>query len=251
MIEYQSGVQLLRQNIMSKIALCLSGQPRSIEKGYEFVKRNILDGNDVEIFCHTWECQEATFAALRYNTAIFMIEKPLTNDLSKYTRVPPPQPNWKVKDPARATYNQLYAIMKCNQMKTAHEKSTGEKFDWVIRSRYDFAINVRIPFDELDNSKLYIPNCRMTPGRDFGNDQFAFSSSENMDKYADTFNHIDEFYDSGSQMMCEDMMSLNWKMHGLVGENLVYCDLNHPFPPGPHNGTWHSLIREDFDNWQK
>ena len=79
---------------MSKIALCLSGQPRSVEKGYEFVKRNILDGNDVEIFCHSWECHEAHFAALRYNTAPFMIEKSLTNDLSKYTRVPPPQPNW-------------------------------------------------------------------------------------------------------------------------------------------------------------
>ena len=123
------------------------------------------------------------------------------------------------------------------------------KFDWVIRSRFDFAINAKIPFEELDNSKLHIPNCRMVPSRDFGNDQFAFSSSENMDKYSDTFNRIDEFYDSGTQMMCEDLMSANWKQSGLVGENLVYCDINHPFPPGPYNGTWHSLIREDFEQW--
>ncbi len=89
----------------------------------------------------------------------------------------------------------------------------------------------------------------MVPSRDFGNDQFAFSSSENMDKYSDTFNRIDEFYDSGTQMMCEDLMSANWKQKGLVGENLVYCDINHPFPPGPYNGTWHSLIRKDFEQW--
>ncbi len=234
---------------MAKIALCLSGQPRCVKEGYEFVKRNILEGNDVTVFCHVWESTEIADIEI-YKPETFIIEKSLTNDLSKYTRVPPPQPNWKVKDPARSTYNQLYGIMKCNELKTVYEGSNDMKFDWVFRSRFDFAINVRIPFADLDNTKLHIPNCRMTPQRDFGNDQFAFSSSENMDKYADTFNRIDEFYDEdGVQMMCEDMMSENWKANGLVGENLVYCNLDHPFPPGAYNGTWHSVIREDFEQW--
>ena len=35
-------------------------------------------------------------------------------------------------------------------------------------------------------------------------------------------------------MMCEDLMSANWKYHDMVGENLVYCNIDHPFPPGPH-----------------
>jgi hypothetical protein len=91
----------------------------------------------------------------------------------------------------------------------------------------------------------------MTAGRDFGNDQFAFSSSKNMDKYADAFNHVDKFYDNGTTMICEDMMSENWKQHNLVGDNLMYVDVKHPFPPGPHNGTPHSLIREDFEKWQR
>lgn len=231
-----------------KIALCLSGQPRSVKQGYEFVKRNILDGNDVTVFCQVWEADEAADIEI-YKPEVVMIEKSLNTDLSKYTNVPPPQPNWKVKDPARSTWNQLYAIKVCNNLKSAYEQEHNMKFDWVIRSRYDFAINVKIPFNELDNSKLYIPNCRQVPNRDFGNDQFAFSSSENMDKYADTYTHLDRFYDSGIQMMCEDMMSANWKEKGLVGENLVYCNINHPFPPGPYNGTWHSLIREDFEQW--
>ena len=233
-----------------RIALCLSGQPRSVKQGYEFVKRNILDGNDVTVFCHVWESPEVVDIAL-YKPEVLMIEKPLTNDLSKYTRVPPPQPNWKVKDPARAAWNLMYSLKVANELKRVYEDENNMKFDWVIRSRYDFALNTPIPFDELDNTKLYIPNCRMTPARDFGNDQFAFSSSENMNKYSECFHHINKFYDEGVQYMCEDFMSANWKMHGLVGENLVYCDLNHPFPPGPYNGTWHSLIREDFENWQK
>ena len=231
-----------------RIALCLSGQPRSVKQGYEFVKRNILDGNDVTVFCQVWEADGAGDLDL-YKPEVMLMEKSLNTDLSKYTNVPPPQPNWKVKDPARSTWNQLYAIEVANTLKSVYEQNENMKFDWVIRSRYDFAINVKIPFAELDNSKLYIPNCRQVPNRDFGNDQFAFSSSENMDKYADTYTHLDRFYDSGIQMMCEDMMSANWKEKGLVGENLVYCNINHPFPPGAYNGTWHSLIREDFEQW--
>ena len=231
-----------------KIALCLSGQPRSVNQGYEFVKKNILDGNDVTVFCQVWETDGAEDLDI-YKPEVVFMEKSLNTDLSKYTNVPPPQPNWKVKDPARSTWNQLYAIEVANTLKSVYEQNENMKFDWVIRSRYDFAINVKIPFAELDNSKLYIPNCRQVPNRDFGNDQFAFSSSENMDKYADTYTHLDRFYDSGIQMMCEDMMSANWKEKGLVGENLVYCNINHPFPPGAYNGTWHSLIREDFEQW--
>jgi hypothetical protein len=140
-------------------------------------------------------------------------------------------------------------LKKANDLKREHEKEFEMTFDWVIRSRFDFALNTEIPFEELDNSKLYIPNCRMTPNRDFGNDQFAFSSSRNMDKYCNVFNRIDEFYDVGVTMIGEDMMSMNWKTTGLTGENLEYCNMNHAFPPGAHNGTWHSLVREDFEKW--
>ena len=233
-----------------KIALCLSGQARSVKQGYEFVKKNLLDGNDVTVFCHVWESPEVVDIEL-YKPEALMIEKPLTNDLSKYTRVPPPQPNWKVKDPARAAWNLLYSLKVANELKNVYEEEEQMKFDWVIRSRYDFALNTQIPFAELDNTKLYVPNCRMTPARDFGNDQFAFSSSENMDKYADGFNHIEKNYDRGTVMIGEEMMAANWREKGLVGDNLIYFNPNHPFPPGPYNGTWHSLIREDFDQWQK
>ena len=233
-----------------KIALCLSGQPRCVKQGYEYHKKNLLEHYDVDVFCHVWDSPGVEDVSV-YAPVAAMIEKPLTNDLSKYTRVPPPQPNWKVKDPARAAWNLTYSLMKANELKIINEEETIISYDWVIRSRYDFAINLTIPFTELDNSKLYIPNCRMTPQRDFGNDQFAFSSSKNMDKYADCFNQINKFYDRGTIMIGEEMMAANWREKGLVGENLVYFNPNHPFPPGPHNGTWHSLLREDFESWQK
>ena len=179
------------------------------------------------------------------------IKKPLLEggNLSSHKDDGSPMPGWHVKDAAMSTYCQLYSILKCNNLKKEYEQQNNMKFDWVIRTRFDFAINGRIPFNQIDNSKLYIPNCRMTQARDFGNDQFAFSSSDNMDKYSETFSYLDKFYDAGTTFMCEDMMSENWKLHNLVGDNLIYVDVNHPFPPGKYNGTPHSLIREDFHKW--
>jgi hypothetical protein len=236
-----------------KIALCISGQPRMWEKGFEYHDKNIIKDNDVTVFLHSWQMpvEEMQSISKKYNAHSFIISPTPTVDLSKYTNTPPPSPNWKVKDGRMSTWAQLYAIKECIRTKIEYEKYNGMRFDWVVRSRFDFAINVKIPFDELDNSKLYIPNCRMVPTRDFGNDQFAFSSSENMDKYADAYNNIDSFYNSGVQYMMEDFMSANWKLHGLTGENLIYCDINHPFPPGQYNGTWHSLLREDMQEWLK
>ena len=233
-----------------KIALCLSGQPRGLETAHRFVKKNLLSKWDVKVFCHVWHDPGKEMPQLwLYQPEKTEVEEPIKPDLRKYTRVPPPQPNWKVKDPALSTYAQFYSLMKANNLKRQYEKENNMMFDWVIRSRYDFALNTEIPFDTLDSSKLYIPNCRRTPERDFGNDQFAFSSSRNMDKYCNVFNRIDEFYDIGTTMIGEEMMSMNWRNTGLIGENLVYCNMNHPFPPGPHNGTWHSLVRDDFEKW--
>jgi len=228
-----------------KIALCISGQPRSVDLAFPYVEKNILTGNDVTVFTFSWGEEFDN----PYKPALSVVREPIVPDLSLYTRFPPPQPNWKVKDAKLSTWSQLYAIFHCNELKKQYEKENNMIFDWVIRTRFDFAINTYIPFEVLDNSKLYIPNCRMTPDRDFGNDQFAFSSSENMDNYARCFCHIDDFYSDGAQYMCEDMMSANWKLYNLVGDNLMYCDVNHPFPPGQYNGTWHSLIREDFEEW--
>ena len=236
-----------------KIALCISGQPRMWEKGFEYHHQNIIKNNDVTVFLHSWEMPAEQMQAIsaKYQAHSFITSPNPTVDLSKYTNTPPPSANWKVKDGRMSTYAQLLAIKECMRSKRDYEDYHQMQFDWVIRSRFDFAINARIPFDTLNPNKLYIPNCRRSPNRDFGNDQFAFSSSENMDKYSYAYHYIDEFYNSGVQYMMEDFMSANWKKHELVGENLVYCDINHPFPPGNYNGTWHSLLREDFEEWLK
>jgi hypothetical protein len=143
-------------------------------------------------------------------------------------------------------------MFRCLFLKCEHEigVSAGRTYDWVVKTRFDYAINGVIPFEQLDRNKLYIPNCRMSPLRDFGNDQFAFGASAVMTDYMSTYLYMRQYYDAGCAMIGEDMMSANLHRHGLIGENLVYVDMNNPFPPGKYNGTPHSLIRDDMELWK-
>jgi hypothetical protein len=232
---------------MAKIALCLSGQARSFQKGYEYHKKNLLDHYDVDVFIHAWDFEGIEEYAKLYNPVAFMVEKPLVGDFDqRYTNTPN-----AVKHPPRFTVSMLYSIYKSCELKTTHELTTGEVYDWVIKTRSDYALNVKIPFNELDNTKLYIPNCRMVPERDFGNDQFAFGNSETMNKRMSIYLNMNHFYDQGVQMIGEDMMKAQLHETGLHGEKLVYVNMNNPFPPGEYNGTWHSLIRDDTAEWKK
>ena len=223
-----------------KIALCFSGQARSFEKGYEYFKYNLLSQYDVDVYIHSWKFQESNRLVELYKPKDYLFEDILMGNYDAfYTRTPNAQ-----KHPPRFTYSMFYS-------KNEVRKLIDGQYDWVISTRTDYALNLRIPFGELDNSKLYIPNCRMVPERDFGNDQFAFSSQENMMKYMSTFENIDEYYENGAMFIGENLMQANLHKYGLHGENLVYVNMQNPFPPGPHNGTWHSLIRDDYDNWTK
>lgn len=230
-----------------KIALCIAGQPRGFKTAYEYVKRNLLDQYDVDVFIHTWTNDHLEEIGQMYNPIAMRVEEPLADDFDKmYPNTPNPQ-----KWPPRFTVASYYSIYRSCELKTIEEVQSKKTYDWVIRSRFDYALNTVIPFAELDNSKLYIPNCRMVPTRDFGNDQFAFSSSYNMNQYMATYLYLNHYYDQGVQMIGEEMMKANLHQHGLIGEKLVYVNMNNPFPPGPHNGTWHSLVREDYDQWTK
>lgn len=224
-----------------KIALCFAGLPKFFDKAYEYYKRNLLDHYSVDVFFHTWDSSDYNSVIDLYKPISYDVTPVLPKDIinKKYTRCAD-----AINFPAFNTVSQFYSIYKSCFLKTDHEIRNGFKYDWVIKTRFDYALNVRFQLSNGDNSKLYVPHCRMTHARDFCNDQFAVSSSDNMNKYMSTYLHMDFYYDSGTIMNAEDMLSANLKYHKLVGENLVYVDMNNPFPPGPKNSTTHSLIRE-------
>jgi hypothetical protein len=181
-----------------------------------------------------------------YNPKSYKFDAPFSKEPfdSKYTNTPNAK-GW----PPHATVSMFYSVFLSLLLKIEHEL-VFKRYDWIVKTRFDYALNGVLPFEQLDKTKLYIPNCRMTPLRDFGNDQFAFGSNAVMTDYMSTYLHMDHYYNADCAMIGEDMMSANLHRHGLVGERLVYVDMNNPFPPGPYNGTPHSLIRDDMELWK-
>lgn len=233
-----------------KIAVCISGQPRAYKQGYEYLKKNLLDHYECDIFIHTWK------NGVYSTDDVFDLYKPVKGVSEdyfefpeilnrKYTHTPD-----AAKFPASSSTCAYYSLFRSCLYKIDHEVRT-QQYDWVVKTRFDYALNARIPFEQLDPTKLYIPNCRMVPTRDFGNDQFAFGSSHVMNHYMSTYINMETYYNGGYQMNGEEMMMANLRYYGLVGDRLVYVDMKNPFPPGPYNGTPHSLIRDDMHLWKK
>ena len=124
-----------------KIALCFSGQARSFEKGYEYYKRNLLDIHDVDVYIHSWKPKIDKLIEL-YNPRDCFFEDTLSGNYDAiYTKTPNAE-----KWPPRFTYSALYSMNEVRKL------ICGD-YDWVIKARTDYALNVKIPFEELNNSK--------------------------------------------------------------------------------------------------
>lgn len=231
-----------------RIALCISGQPRSFKAGYEYYKKNLLDKHDVDVFIHTWHTSNMDWynVVKLYDTRFYEIGHPLPEQLDqKYTHTPDAK-----KWPPRFTISALYSQFRSSLLKIDREVET-QQYDWVIRTRFDFALPVEIPFDRLSKDNLYMPPCRTKAFGDWlGNDQFAIGSSDTMNRYMSTYLNIDRYYNSGAEMIGEEMLRSNLVESGL-NEKITYIDMPPPFPPGPRNGTPHFLIRDDVEQWTK
>ena len=230
-----------------RIALCLSGQPRSYKAGFEYYKKNLLSKYQVDVFIHTWDSPDTEDYLTTYVDYLCRtkVDEPLGRKYdSKYTHTPNAE-----KWPPSFTVSALYSTFQCNLMRIEQEVDT-KQYDWVVKTRSDFALPVVIPFEQLEKGKLYMPMCRKKAFGDWlGNDQFAIGDSDVMNKYMSTYLNMERYYNAGVEMIGEEMLRANLVENGLVNRNLSYLDMPEPFPPGPHNGTPHFLIRDDYDKW--
>ena len=225
-----------------KIALQFSGQPRAFKEGYEYYKKNLLGSYDVDVFCNFWNCTDAWDVITLYNAKRFDIVHPLfTPELynERYPRTPNPK-----QFPPYNTISAFCSLFHCNILRL-QEELKGAKYDFVIKSRTDFALNGKLPFEQMKKDKLYVPDDRML---DVRNDQFAVGSPEIMTDYCSTYLHLNDFYEKGVSFIGEDMLMANLRKHGLV-EKLEHLNMNHPFIDGPYNVGRHSLIRSDMKKW--
>lgn len=192
-----------------KVALCLSGLPRTWKKTYPFLKKHILDHYDVDIFLHTW--YENT--PLEHEELI-SVYRPKKFCLDKNNCIILPKEYERADAPGVAnknsTYKNIFSMYKSiwisNCTKIQFESENNFKYDWVVRLRFDYLLDYEINLSEKNKNLLYIPIQHIHHGFNANSeypvlvcDQFAFSKSSIMDMYSGTYLNIDEFYSHGDK----------------------------------------------------
>jgi len=206
-----------------KIALCFSGQPRDIDINYQIFKKNLLDEFDVDVFVHTWWNKDN----LSHNSIIpDRVNKKFSPDaidkikeLYKPKKIFVEKPKvWnRVYEMTEKGFNEcigwakdaeggidavkkyygnvansmFYSIMMSNLLKEQYSVDNNTEYDFVIRSRFDFAPYAKIDFRNITLGKNDVV-CHHTPGLPYeiAHDWFAFGTTESMSVYCSVYNHI-------------------------------------------------------------
>lgn len=223
-----------------KIAVCYSGIPKFFDKSHEYVNNNLfLNFEKVDVFFHCWQNNVLQTEKKKiidlYNPKKYIFEDEKTHILN--------YPFKQSKSLPNNVFSMFYSIMKSNKLKKEYEQKNNFKYDWVFRMRFDYALNRKIDatcLAELDNSFVYVNNFQ-----DYDNlhcaDCFAFSNSNNMNIYSNTYNNILSFGKNNVILAGEAML-----YHQLLQNKikLKIFDVNHAFKPD-YLTCWcnHSLIR--------
>lgn len=223
-----------------KIALCLSGQPRGLVKAHEYVKANLLDRYDVDVFCHTWDDGSAIQSL--YNPVAIEVSKSSDHKLKRDYNVKSP------RHPAINTVSFYYSLYKANALSV----ESGNSYDVVIRSRYDYAIAAQIDFSSIDLNLLWTPlvhQRHFLPPDFLCTDQFAFSCPSIMSIYCGVYENLDHYHDTGTVMNGEDMLGRHLREQG-ISNRVSYIDMKDPFfDEGKYGYGPHCLVRDDMEKW--
>lgn len=193
-----------------RIALIISGYLRSFENNYIYLKENLLDLYDVDIYIHiTNNCEkkyinktENIFETIKkLKTKVTMITDNLSfTDDNNYNNI----------------YNQNYKFYLLNKQRQEIEKIENIKYDIVMKLRPDICIQENIIFENISDF-VYIPTDNKMDKSKLKNyddkylcDIIAYGSPNIMDKYFDLYKNLDKLITK----------------YGYVNETLLYNYLN-------------------------
>lgn len=204
-----------------KIALCISGQPRYLEDGYQNIKSELLDKYDIDVFVHTWFDEndigkEFTISpALKYNRTCKLERDTIKKILTLYKpKLIKHESNkqFNILDAdyglciPNSVHSMLYSIKESNTLKCRYENDNEFLYDVVIRCRFDITIE-NFNFVDLDLSKYYVSGEIHRSGQtNVPNDQFCLSSSKNMDLYSNLFDSLEEYKNSGFNLFVGEQL---------------------------------------------
>ncbi len=168
---------------MSKVALCLSGQPRFIQENFDGIYDHIIKPSGCDVFCHFWDTVDGS-KGMCPNKAIEMYN-PLAYAVDE-------QISFEGNDRLFRMQSLFYSVQKCNNLRTQFEEVTKTQYDCVIRTRTDKVFDLDFSIGEFESAPeaLWVHNeGYFACGRTYS-DAFAFGSSEIINKYSNCYDHL-------------------------------------------------------------
>jgi len=234
----------MSKNSSLRLALCLSGQARSYKKAHEYIKRNLLDQYQVDVFAHTWRPSTSRVSLYEgikslYDPINFVMDENLPQETNNDIPVP------NASHPANFCTSMFFSIYRANDMCVRYKTLNNIKYDYVIRSRFDIALNKVIDFASLKPGVIYTSKDTEDPNP-LLNDQFAIADPETMNLYSSTFLNLRWLSGRGVPLCGHAMLEANLNHFCIPVERM---DIDHPFVDGRFNRGRHSIIRDDMDQW--
>jgi len=207
-----------------KVALCLSGFFRNAKPAYEYIKKNIIDKFDTDVFIYGYkktishetykirqmpDCvsveeilemykpKEYTFNKFNdkfVNRTILKDDPDYYQSLIKRFHGGPDYYKYTIK--LVNMYCMYFNVYNCNELRKKYEEKTGTKYDCVIRTRFDMKIE----------SDRYIKFIQALNDNNIGvigpnkshysiSDYFAIGKPDAMNKYSDLYKDIDVVFE--------------------------------------------------------
>lgn len=180
-----------------RIALCLHGQARGLglvshcsTLSIEYQNKNLIQRDDVsvDVFFHTWDYSDSipnfknTITDM-YSPKAFSFENPLEWEFVQQFKdgVVPPEYVY-------SNYSHYHSVYLSDLKRMEYEKENQFHYDWVICTRFDVALNVRLDFDTMSQNMIYQSDFNkdqyVSNGFKVQNPVFAVGGRVNMEKYS-------------------------------------------------------------------
>ena len=169
-----------------KIAVCISGQCRALDRTFRNIRENLLDRlGDADIFMYVPDDEFSHLANL-LNPAVLEVERDRPIDERRLVD----GKTCRLKAGVQAYLQQLFGLKMVNRLREEYERKTGIRYDCIIRCRPDVLYLNPLPdVKSLDLSYLYVPDFHQFDGC---NDRFAVGNPQDMDHY---FNKLADIHD--------------------------------------------------------
>ena len=202
-----------------KIAVCLSGQPRKFELGYEALSKS-LEGNEVDYFMHHWfdagsvgrphkiysDTQSRTAGVVEkdtdkkiadlYQPKKIILEKQIEFEVNDNFLQNHGRPS-KTRQPPEIYASMLYSRWRAGELLSQHIKENNKNYDLVIWTRTDVAPLSAITEEIVEPSNYHTAYEGPEWNKYHMNTSLHVSDTTGILHFLNLYNHYKDVYDSG------------------------------------------------------